>query len=291
LIQRHLTPWRKAFLYALFPLGIKVADQLNHTPQFYLGYDTTVPRAHYIVTQWGGRAQELLSTYLLAVFLIAVALGFLRWAWGWTPEQLPPWPRDRRGVFWRDTLLVVSASMVILWLLDLLNAEALGHFWPAEAAAIRYWSVEEWAPWIGAVTEALQYAWDQTIHLAILASILRLVWGRHPKVVWGALLLVPLLKLGIPQTLGGFLWGLGFAEISLLVTLWLALKVWRFNVAAIFLTYAGYSIWDAVRLFLVKGGAGYRGQAVWLLGAMAVAAGVALFLEGKGPSGTYSTEK
>jgi hypothetical protein len=270
-IQKHLTPWRKAFLYALFPLGIKLADQLNQARQFYLGYDTTVSRTHFLITQLAARAQLLLWTYLAGVFVIAVALGFLHWAWGWTPDQWLLWPTDRRerGLFWRDTLLVAFASMVAFWLLGLVDAEVLGHFWPAEVASIHYWSIEEWAPWIGAVTEALQNAFDQMIRLAISASVLRLIWGRHPRLAWALLLLLPLLNLGTPETLGGLLWGLAYAETTLLLTTWLVLKVWRFNGMAVFLTYSLAPLWESVILFLRKGGPAYQWQAAPLLGLMA----------------------
>lgn len=207
-IQKHLTPWRKAFLYALFPLGIKLADQLNQAGQFYAGYDTATPRAHYVITQLGMRAEGLVLDYLSAVFVIAVALGFLHWAWGWTPDQLVIWPRDRRerALFWRDTLLVAFASMSAFWLLALVDAEVLGHFWPAEVASIRYWQIEEWAPWLGALTEALRYAYSEMIRLATYVSVLRLVWRRSPRLAWVLLFLLPVLTLGTPETLGGFLW-------------------------------------------------------------------------------------
>jgi hypothetical protein len=275
-IQKHLTPWRKAFLYALFPLGIKLVDQVNQAQQFYQSYGTTTPRAHYLIAQLGARAQLLVLTYLAGVFVIAVALGFLRWAWGWTPEQLDAWPADRRerGVYWRDTLLAAVASMVALWLLGLLDQEVLGYFWPAEAVTIRYWSVTEWAPWIGAVTEALQYAYGEMIRLAILASVLRLIWGRHPRLAWVLLPMLPLLSLGTPETLGGFLWGLAYAELTLLLTVWLVVKVWRFNVPAAFLTYFMATMWVSVTLFVRKGGPVYEWQAAPLVGLMAGALAV-----------------
>jgi hypothetical protein len=272
-IQKHLTPWRKAFLYALFPLGIKLADQFDQAQQFYGGYATTTTRAQYLVTQLGARAEELLWGYLAAVFVIGVALGLLHWAWGWTPEQCLTLPVDRRerGLFWRDTLLIAFASMVAFWLLGLVDQEALGHFWPAEAASIYYWNVEEWAPWIGAVTDALRRAYEEITRLAIAASVLRLIWGRWPRLAWVLLLLLPLLNLGTPETLGGFLWGLAYAEASVLLTAWLVLKVWRFNVLAVFLTYAVSSLWGSVALFVRKGGPVYHWEAAPLVGLMLAA--------------------
>ena len=272
-IQKHLTPWRKAFLYALFPLGVKLADQLNQSQQFYLGYDTTVPRAHYLVAQLGTRLQALVWIYLSAVFLIAVALGFLHWAWGWTPEQLVLWPRNRRerGVFWRDSLLVALASISAFSILWLVNEEVLGRFWPAEVVAIHYWSIEEWIPWIGSVTEALSYAYDQMIRVAITASVLRLIWGRYPRLAWGLFLLLPLLNLGTPETFGGFLWGLVYAESTILLTAWLVLKLWRFNLLAVFLTYIVSSMVDGIIFFLHKGGPVYRWQAAPLMALMVLA--------------------
>jgi hypothetical protein len=275
-VQKHLTPWRRAFLYALFPLGIKVVNQVNQAQQFYAGYSTTAPRAHYLISQWGGMVQSLALTYVAGVFSIAVALGFLHWAWGWTPGQLVVWPADRRerGRFWRDTLLVVFGGIVLFWLAGLVNAEALGHVWPAEVASVRYWSVEEWAPWVGAVTEGLQSAYNQLIRLAISASVPRLIWGRYPRLAWGLLFLLPLLNLGTPETLGGFLWGLGIAEATVALTAWLALKVWRFNVTAVFLTYLISSILESVMLFLRKGGPVYQWQAAPLVGLMVAALAV-----------------
>jgi len=271
-IQKHLTPWRKAFLYALFPLGIKLVQQCNEAQQFYEGYDTTVPQAQYLITELGSRAESLLMTYMGAVLVIAVSLGFLHWAWGWTPEQLRAWPAEKRerGMYWWDTLLVAFASMVGLWVLGLVNLEVLGHFWPAEAATIHYWSVEEWMPWIGAVTESLHDAFTAVIRLAITASVLRLIWGRYPRTAWALLLLLPVLDLGAPETLGGFVWGLAYAEATLLVTSWLVLRVWRFNVPAVFLTYAMSSLWESVSLFVRKGGPVYGWQAAPLVGLMVV---------------------
>jgi hypothetical protein len=86
-------------------------------------------------------------------------------------------------------------------------------------------------------------------------------------------LLLPLLDLGTPETLGGFLWGLAYAEATVLLTAWLVLKVWRFNVPAVFLTYALSSMWESVALFLRKGGPVYGWQAAPLVGLM-VGAGV-----------------
>ncbi len=269
-IRKHLTPWRKAFLYALLPLGIKAVDQLNQAQQFYAGYQTTTPRTDYLVSQLSARGEMLLLTYLTGVFVIAVALGLLHWAWGWTPEQWLARPADRS--YWRDTLAVAFASMVAFWLLGLVDQEMLGHFWPAETMAIRYWSVEEWAPWIGAVTEALQNAYDNLIRLAIAASALRLIWGRFPRLAWALLLLLPLLDLGVPETLGGFIWSVAYAEAVLLLTAWLALKVWRFNVPAIFLTYSVGSLLESIALFIRKGGPVYQWQALPLI-ALILAAG------------------
>jgi hypothetical protein len=273
---KHLTPWRKAFAYALFPLAIKLAQDINQGLQFYAAYETTTPRAQYLVTQWGGLAVGLLTTYLGGVFVIGVALGFLRWAWGWTPDQLVAWPADRRqrGLFWRDTLLVAFSSIAAFWLMGLLDVQVLGHFWPAEVAAIHYWRIEEWAPWIGAVTEALHSAYGELIRLAISVPVLRLIWGRHPRLAWALLFLLPLLSLGTPETLGGFLWGLAYAEATLLLTAWLVLKVWRFNVMAVFLTYFMSSLWGSVLLFLRKGGPVYQWQAAPLIGLMALALAV-----------------
>ena len=290
-IRKHLTPWRKAFLYALFPLGIKAVDLLNGAQQFYARYDTTTPRAHYLITELGTRAQLLLVTYLTGVFVIAVALGLLHWAWGWTPDQVVAWPADRRerGLFWRDTLLVVFASMGLFWLLALVDVEVLGHFWPAEVATIHYWSIEEWAPWIGAVTEALQKAYDEMIRLAIYASVLRLIWGRQPRLAWALLFVLPLLTLGTPETLGGFLWGLASAEATILLTAWLVLKVWRFNVPAVFLTYTLSWLWASVTLFLRKGGPVYRWQAAPLVGLVLAALAVGWWKHRKTPSDAAAT--
>jgi len=266
-ILKHLTPWRKAFLYALLPLGIKLADQFNQARQFYAGYYTTAPRVHYLITQFGTRSEGLLLTYLGGVFAIAVALGFLRWAWGWTPDQVVAWPADHgeRSIFWRDTLLVAFASMVAFWLLGLVDLEVLGRFWPAEVASIHYWRIDEWAPWIGAVTEALQHAYNELLRLAIFASLLRLLWGRHPRLAWALLFLLPLLNLGTPETLGGFLWGLASAEAATLLTAWLVLKVW------VFLTYTMASLWTSVALFIRKGGPIYQWQAAPLVALMVLA--------------------
>jgi len=88
------------------------------------------------------------------------------------------------------------------------------------------------------------------------------------------LLLIPALNLGTPDTLGTFLWGLAYTEATLLLLAWLVLKVWRFNVTAVALTYIVSSLWGSVMLFLRKGGAGYEWQAAPLLGLMAAALAV-----------------
>ena len=155
--------------------------------------------------------------------------------------------------------------MVAFWLLGLVDQEMLGHFWPAETMAIRYWSVEEWAPWIGAVTEALQNAYDNLIRLAIAASALRLIWGRFPRLAWALLLLLPLLDLGVPETIGGFLWGLAYSEALLFLTAILMLRLWRFNLPAIFLTYFLPSLASSMSLFLRNGGPCYQWQALPLI--------------------------
>jgi hypothetical protein len=82
------------------------------------------------------------------------------------------------------------------------------------------------------------------------------------------------LNLGTPETLGGFLWGLGIAEATVALTAWLALKVWRFNVTAVFLTYLISSILESVMLFLRKGGPVYQWQAAPLVGLMVAALAV-----------------
>jgi hypothetical protein len=91
---------------------------------------------------------------------------------------------------------------------------------------------------------------------------------------WVLLLLLPLLNLGTPETLGGFLWGLAYAEASVLLTAWLVLKVWRFNVLAVFLTYAVSSLWGSVALFVRKGGPVYHWEAAPLVGLMLAALAV-----------------
>jgi len=266
-IRKHLAPWRKAFLYALFPLGIKLADQFNQTLQFYASYTTTTPRANFLISQIGSIAQSLVLAYLGAVFQIAVALGLLHWAWGWTPRQLVLWPADRRerALFWRDTLLVVFAGIVVFRLAGFVSDEVLGHFWPAEVASFGYWSVQEWIPWLAALTEALQAGYGQIIHIAIAAAILRLIWGRHPRLAWILLFLLPLLYLGTPETLGGFLWGVVNTEVTRLLMAWFVLKIWRFNIVALFLTYFLSSLYDSILLFLQKGGPVYQWQAAPLL--------------------------
>jgi len=266
-IRKHLTPWRKAFLYALFPLGIKLVDQLNQSGQFFAAYATTTPRIQYIATQLGSRAENLIWSYLAAVFEIAVALGLLHWAWGWTPDQVSFWPKNRqeRGLVWRDTLLVAFASIVAFWSLDWINVEVLGHFWPVEVASIYYWKVEEWLPCVGPITQALQDAYDSIAQLAFQASVLKLVWDRRPKLAWALLLLIPVLNLPTTDTLGSLLWHLIYDEASLLLKAWLVLKVWRFNLTTIFLTYAMSSLLASTALLLQKGGPTYQWQAAPLI--------------------------
>jgi hypothetical protein len=277
LIRKHLAPWRKAFLYALFPLGLKLITQVNEGRQFYANYvNTSVPKANYLISEIGGRALGMTWGYLGAVFMIAVGLGFLHWAWGWTPGQVVVWPAERRerGLFWRDTLLVTFAGVVAMWLLGLVDIEMEGHFWPAETVTIAYWNVTEWAPWIGALMEAVQRGYDQVVRLAIAGSVLGLVWRRYPRLAWGLLLLLPLIDVEIPETAGRFAWGLVSAEASMLLTAYLALRVWRFNAVAVFLTYALSALSISLSLFLRKGGPVYQWQAAPLAGLIVLAVAI-----------------
>jgi hypothetical protein len=211
-----------------------------------------------------------------------VALGFLRWAWGWTPDQWAQWPVDpqERRRCWGETLLIVFASVVACWVLDLVDAEMRGHFWPAEVVAIRYWSITEWAPWIGGLTEALTKTYGEMIRVAITSSVLLLIWRRHPRIARGLLLLMPLLDLPKPETLGGFVWWLVYSEAGILLMAWLVLKVWRFNAVAIFLTYWVTEMCAAISLFLRKGGAAYRWEAAPLIALILVVL-VAIWWSGK----------
>jgi hypothetical protein len=122
--------------------------------------------------------------------------------------------------------------------------------------------------------EGLSSAWSELTRVVISASVLRLIWGRYPRLAWGLLLLLPLLNLGTSETLGGFLWGLASAEATLLLTAWLMLKVWRFNIIAVFLTYAMSSIGTSMILLLRKGGPVYAWQAAPLIGLVVIALAV-----------------
>jgi hypothetical protein len=51
----------------------------------------------------------------------------------------------------------------------------------------------------------------------------------------------------------------------------LVLKVWRFNVLAVFLTYTMASLWTSVALFIRKGGPIYQWQAAPLVALMVLA--------------------
>jgi len=262
LIRKHLTPWRLAFRIALFPLALEVFDRCNRVPWFYEGYSTTTPPANYLIEQIGGGVLGLGILYLGMVMAVAVALGFMRWAFEWTPADLVLWPADpvERRQFWRDNLVVVMGSLAAFHALNFANDTCAGYWFPDRVAGLNFWNVRGSVLWVSAALEALKEGYYHLVRIGIYAGVMGLVWRRSPKAAWLFLLLSPLLSALSEEHWRGFLFNAAFGELELLLTVFLLVRVWRFNGALIFLVYTATSLAASVISLWEKGGPAYRSQ-------------------------------
>jgi membrane protease YdiL (CAAX protease family) len=283
-LRRWLIPWKEALLWALAPTAMSIAAELNRLPVFYSGYSATVSKGQYIAAQLSSDAQALAWSYVGSVFAFALAFGLLRWAWGWTPNQWRSWRGQsiQRRLYWRDTWLIIFASIAGFWLLNLCRDELLGFFWPASAANIQYWNVEEWMPWFGALNDAVQQGFSHLTWLAVIAGAYRLIARRNAWAGYFVLFVfVPLQFTGWPDTAGEFLLSFCYAEAKVALTAWFVRKLWRFNAPCIFLTYAMLSLVDSILIFVKKGGPYYQLQAAPLIELIIVILALALFCPAK----------
>ena len=267
LLRKHLVPWRLGFGLALIPTALEIFETIGNVPWFFSGYATTTPLAHFLVRQVGGGAVSLVGSYLSDVLSVSVALGFLRWAFGWTSAALVVWPRARteRREFWVRTLVLVCASIALFWLQNGLHQFVSAAWLPARLAYFTRPSVNTALPWLDALVRQLHFAWDKTLGLAIVAAILVIAWRRFPRVTICVTLIQPVANAARAADWPAFFYSAGTGEFSLLLTGFLLLAVWRFNFVLIFLAYFCYSLLGEILVFLFKGGPEYRWEALPLI--------------------------
>ena len=264
LLRKHLLPWRLSFGLALVPLALTLVAKLNAAPWFFSGYGTTTPLTNFLIRQAGGGAMGLVGSYLGDVLVISVTLGFLRWAFGWTPAALVVWPpeRDARAEFWRDTGALLLASVAVVWCKNSALTFAAAAWIPERVASFSYPNVNALVPWLDTLARSLHSAWDQTFRLVMLASVVVLAWRRFPRLTIAVLLLQPIVNAARAADWPTFLYNAAAGELSLVITGFLLLVLWRFNFALIFLFYFTLALLWPLEQFLLKGGPNYRWDAL-----------------------------
>ncbi|MDD5349318.1 MAG: type II CAAX endopeptidase family protein [Chthoniobacteraceae bacterium] len=271
LVARRMVPWRLGFLLALFPAAIAVAEFVLKLPWFFADYRTTMPLANYLAVHWLSTVLGIGAGYLGHVMLIAVALGFARWAFGWEWRHLVLWPRARRerAAFWASTGWSVLAASVLLAAVSRFDLLVNGFFLPAECGSFSFPQVNASVPWLRGVLSAADGGLSHLITLAMLWSVAGLFYRRFPRLTAVVLPLFPLLGAIRQDSWTGFFCALATGEVGLALLLFLPCRVFRFNAAAMGLTYTLCALFPRAIAFATHGGAGYRWQALPL--ALAVA--------------------
>jgi len=260
LIRRHQVPWRRGFIYALFPLTLTLIGKANDLPWFFSGYSTTTPLPHFLIKELGGGAVGIALGYLGNVLRISVALGLVAWTFGWTPRAFAQAVAADGGArrLWSDAVPLVLATIAVLWGESMIQTTAIGHWLPWRGVYFSTPPVHHALPWLGSLLSALGAGFSTVLSTAITASLAALAFRRFPRLTVLAVTLYPFLGALDAETLGVFIYQSLTGLLSIAITALLLITVWRFNPVIIFLAYTARAMLGATTIFLLKGGPTYR---------------------------------
>ncbi len=272
LVRKRVIPWKAGFLLALIPASLKVVDKLNDLPWFFSGYDTTTPVAHFVWETIGGDVAGIFLAWLVSGFWLNIIFGLLTWAFGWKLELLR-WPE----LNW-ESLRRKLPDFVAIFLLSFAIVAVTDYF--QEWVSFRTdsspgtWfdspSIDYAVPWLASLTSALQDGISTLENYAFAFSVAVIVHRRWPWLVWSALVIAPFYRAAHEETLREYFGAVAMGQFHWILTAFLVWKVWRFDVAMIFLFSALPSLWTEIDLFLEKGGPAYKSQSWPLIACAAI---------------------
>ncbi len=260
LVAKHRVPWRQGFLIAIVPATIGAGLLWDQAPWFYSGYKTTMPLANYLATHWLSQGLGVVLGYLGSALTIGVALGFVRWAFGWELANLTLWPRERaqRSAFWTSTLLSAFAGYALLFAFARFDLFLRGHFLPASCGGFSWPAANTAVPWLRDLLSAVVYGLHRVIALATVWSVVTLLYRRFPRLTAALVVLYPILGAVQHDSWAGFFCGVVSGELSLALTFFLVFRVFRFNAVGLWLTYTLSFIISEMLSYASHGGSGYR---------------------------------
>jgi hypothetical protein len=266
MIRRGLLPWRQAFLFALFPATLGLISWLNQLPWFFSGYGTTEPPNYFVLKKIGSFVFSSGSGYLGEVFRLAVALGLMRWTfgWNWTHLVRPPQERAARTRFFFDFIALLGFSLGVLVMQNSLLALINGFYFPDRTASFSVPDINNAVAFLDPLCDALRNGYSQVITLASTFALAVLIYRRFPRLLWVILLALPIARAAANDTPSEYLNALLTGEISWLLTLLLVWRFWRFHVSLIFVIYAFSPLLASIQTLLLKGGP-YAWQALPLI--------------------------
>jgi hypothetical protein len=203
-----------------------------------------------------------------SVLQITVALGFLAWAFGWTPrafaQALAADKQPHR--IWRDAVPLILAATVILWGEAAVGVLVAEEWLPSQYASVRVPPVNYAVPWLGQLLWALERGFNRAFGLALIASLLVMAWRRYPRRTIAALILYPLLGAIAAPSWTEFAYTVFIGEFALLIQALLILVVVRFNPVVLFGSYFLSSLISSASVLWHKGGPTYSLDGMILAG-------------------------
>jgi hypothetical protein len=272
MIIKNLLPWKIGFLLAIIPTTLLILDRFNRLPDFYAEYTTTTPHLLFLAEQAGYLTGRIGWEYLKSVFVACLALGLMRWAFGWSMENLALWPRrlEERQRLWQDALTLGLAGVAIWQGRNWLDAFATGWFLPEKAASYSLPKVTPSLPWLGYLLPILHESYNAVFRMAIKVAGAVIFYRRFPKLTWAFLVFCPVLSALEQKTCGEIALHAVTLELQWLLFFVVVWRIWRFNALAAFLGYAMYQLLPSIKQLAAQGGPAYTGQAIPLVAALLI---------------------
>jgi len=284
LLYRHMVPWKQTLLAACAFPALAVFTQINESLNFYSGYSTTQSFTNFYSIKAIDFASDIFLSYIVGVFLFAIAFGLVKWLTGKMPNDFLSTHKANMSGQYRQG---VAQAFFLLGLIICIDYSAYyieRLFIPESSLSVLTVSINSFFPAISSVLTSLQTSLLEFALAIIYMLTAILFWHKHRS------LLIALISVLILQDINSAidsnsatLFTLGYFLLLTITKFAVFILFFRSNIIAYLLFFYYQALMPDTYLLFSKSWPAYSGDAILALIALLLPLIALIFYQRKQP--------